>query len=61
MSKGAADCGTKIYESLGKKIDYEFEKEYAELKEAGKEFSPELDARLFEAARFYDKKYAAGR
>ena len=28
MSKGGADCGTKIYESLGKKIDYEFEKEY---------------------------------
>ena len=60
MSKGGADCGTKIYESLGKKIDYEFEKEYAELKEAGNEFSPELDARLFEAARFYEKKYAAG-
>ena len=50
----------KIMKALARKIDNEFEKEYKELNEAGKEFSPQLDAKLLEAAKFYDKRYAAG-
>lgn len=45
----------KFVKTLAKKIDDAFEKEYEELNEAGKEFSPQLDAKLFEAAKFYDK------
>lgn len=44
--------------NLAEKIDDEFEKEYAELSEIGKSFSPPLDAKLTETASFYDKKYA---
>lgn len=50
----------KFMKTLAKKIDDAFEKEYEELNEAGKEFSPQLDAKLFEAAKFYDKRYAVG-
>lgn len=50
----------KFMKTLAKKIDDEFEKEYEELNEAGKEFSPQLDAKLLEAAKFYDKRYAVG-
>lgn len=50
----------KFVKTLAKKIDDAFEKEYEELNEAGKEFSPQLDAKLFEAAKFYDKRYAVG-
>ena len=50
----------KIMKALAKKTDDAFEKEYEELNEAGKEFSPQLDAKLLEAAKFYDKRYAAG-
>lgn len=50
----------KIMKALAKKIDDAFEKEYEELNEAGKEFSPQLDGKLLEAAKFYDKQYAAG-
>lgn len=45
---------------LAEKINDEFEKEYAELSEMGKSFSPTLDAKLMETARFYGKKYVAG-
>ena len=45
----------KIMKALARKIDDAFEKECEELNEAGKEFSPQLDAKLFEAAKFYDK------
>lgn len=45
---------------LAEKINDEFEKEYAELSEIGKSFSPTLDAKLMETARFYGKKYVAG-
>ena len=50
----------KFMKTLAKKTDDAFEKEYEELNEAGKEFSPQLDAKLFEAAKFYDKRYAVG-
>ena len=50
----------KFMKTLAKKIDDAFEKEYEELNEAGKEFSPQLDAKLFEAAKFYDKRYSVG-
>ena len=50
----------KIMKALARKIDNEFEKEYEEFNAAGKEFSPELDGKLLEAAKFYDKQYAAG-
>ena len=50
----------KFMKTLAKKIDDAFEKEYEELNEAGKEFSPQLDAKLFEAAKLYDKRYAVG-
>ena len=50
----------KFMKTLAKKIDDAFEKEYEELNEAGKEFSPQLDAKLLEAAKFYDKRYAVG-
>ena len=50
----------KFMKTLAKKIDDEFKKEYEEFKEAGKEFSPQLDAKLLEAAKFYDKRYAVG-
>lgn len=50
----------KFMKALAKKIDDEFEKEYEELNEAGKEFSPQLDAKLLEAAKFYDKQYEVG-
>ena len=50
----------KIMKALARKTDYAFEKEYEELNEAGKEFSPQLDAKLLEAAKFYDKRYAVG-
>ena len=50
----------KIMKALARKTDDAFEKEYEELNEAGKEFSPQLDAKLLEAAKFYDKRYAAG-
>ncbi len=50
----------KFMKALAKKIDDEFEKEYEELNEAGKEFSPQLDAKLLEAAKFYDKQYGVG-
>ena len=46
--------------ALARKTEDAFENEYEELNEAGKEFSPQLDAKLLEAARFYDKRYAAG-
>ena len=41
---------------LARKTEDAFEKEYEELNEAGKEFSPQLDAKLLEAAKFYDKR-----
>ncbi len=50
----------KMMKALAQKIDNEFEKEYEELNEAGKKFSPQLDGKLLEAAKFYDKRYAAG-
>ena len=50
----------KIMKALARKTDDAFEKEYEELNEAGKAFSPQLDAKLLEAAKFYDKRYAAG-
>lgn len=50
----------KMMKALARKIDNEFEKEYEELNEAGKKFSPQLDGKLLEAAKFYDKRYAAG-
>lgn len=50
----------KFMKTLAKKLDDAFEKEYEELNEAGKEFSPQLDAKLLEAAKFYDKRYAVG-
>lgn len=50
----------KMMKALAQKIDNEFEKEYEELNEAGKAFSPQLDGKLLEAAKFYDKRYAAG-
>lgn len=50
----------KIMKALARKTEDAFEKEYEELNEAGKEFSPQLDAKLLEAARFYDKRYAGG-
>ena len=50
----------KIMKALAKKIDDTFEKEYEELNEAGKEFSLQLDTKLLEAAKFYDKRYAVG-
>ena len=50
----------KFMKTLAKEIDDAFEKEYEELNEAGKEFSPQLDAKLLEAAKFYDKRYAVG-
>ena len=50
----------KIMKALARKTEDAFENEYEELNEAGKEFSPQLDAKLLEAARFYDKRYAAG-
>ena len=50
----------KFMKTLAKKLDDAFEKEYEELNEAGKEFSPQLDAKLFEAAKLYDKRYAVG-
>lgn len=50
----------KIMKALARKTDDAFEKEYEELSEAGKEFSPQLDAKLLEAAKFYDKRYAVG-
>ena len=50
----------KIMKALARKTDDAFEKEYEEFNEAGKEFSPELDGKLLEAAKFYDKQYAAG-
>lgn len=50
----------KIMKALARKTDDAFEKEYEELNEAGKEFSPKLDAKLLEAAKFYDKRYAVG-
>ena len=46
----------KIMKALARKTDDAFEKEYEELSEAGKE----LDAKLLEAAKFYDKRYAVG-
>lgn len=49
-----------MMKALAQKIDNEFEKEYEELNEAGKAFSPQLDGKLLEAAKFYDKRYAAG-
>lgn len=50
----------KFMKTLAKKIDDAFEKEYEELNEAGKEFSLQLDTKLLEAAKFYDKRYAVG-
>lgn len=50
----------KMMKALARKIDDAFEKEYEELNEAGKAFSPQLDGKLLEAAKFYDKRYAAG-
>lgn len=50
----------KIMKALVKKIDDTFEKEYKELNEVGKEFSLQLDIKLLEAAKFYDKRYAVG-
>lgn len=50
----------RFMDSLSEKIDDEFEKEYAELNEIGNSFSPTLDAKLAETAKFYDKKYTAG-
>ena len=50
----------KIMKALARKTEDAFEKEYEELNEVGKEFSPQLDAKLLEAARFYDKRYAGG-
>lgn len=50
----------KIMKALARKTADAFEKEYEELNEAGKEFSPQLDTKLLEAAKFYDKQYAAG-
>ena len=50
----------KIMKALARKTEDAFEKEYEEFNEAGKEFSPELDGKLLEAAKFYDKQYAAG-
>lgn len=50
----------RFMDKLAEKIDDEFEKEYAELSEIGKSFSPMLDAKLTETAKFYDKKYTAG-
>ena len=50
----------KMMKALARKIDNEYEKEYEELNEAGKKFSPQLDGKLLEAAKFYDKRYAAG-
>jgi len=49
-----------MMKALARKTDNAFEKEYEELNEAGREFSPQLDAKLLEAAKFYDKRYAAG-
>ena len=46
--------------ALARKTDDAFEKEYEELNEVGKGFSPQLDAKLLEAAKFYDMQYAAG-
>ncbi len=50
----------KMMKALARKIDDAFENEYEELNEAGKKFSPQLDGKLLEAAKFYDKQYAAG-
>ena len=50
----------KIMKALARKIDDAFEKEYEELNKVGKGFSPQLDAKLSEAAKFYDKRYAVG-
>ena len=50
----------KIMKALARKTDDAFEKEYEELNEVGKGFSPQLDAKLSEAAKFYDMQYAAG-
>lgn len=50
----------KMMKALARKIDDAFEKEYEELNEAGKAFSPQLDGKLLEAAKFYDKRYAVG-
>ena len=50
----------KIMKALARKTDDAFEKEYEELNEVGKGFSPQLDAKLLEAAKFYDMQYAAG-
>ena len=50
----------KFMKTLAKEIDDAFEKEYEELNEAGKEFSLQLDTKLLEAAKFYDKRYAVG-
>lgn len=50
----------KIMKALARKTDDAFEKEYEELNEVGKGFSPQLDGKLLEAAKFYDKQYAAG-
>ncbi len=51
----------KFIYNLAKKIDDEFEKEYFELEELGKDFSSELDRKLLEAAKFYDREYAGSR
>lgn len=48
----------KFLKKLAQKIDNEFENEYAELSEIGKDFSPALDAKLLETAKSYDKKYS---
>ena len=50
----------KIMKALARKTDDAFEKEYEELNEVGKGFSPQLDAKISEAAKFYDMQYAAG-
>ena len=42
----------KIMKALARKTDDAFEKEYEELNEVGKGFSPQLDAKLLEAAKF---------
>lgn len=50
----------KIMKALARKTDDAFEKEYEELNEVGKGFSPQLMPKLLEAAKFYDMQYAAG-
>ncbi|MDO5303862.1 MAG: DUF4367 domain-containing protein [Clostridia bacterium] len=51
----------KIMKVLAKEIEDTFENEYEEFNEVGKGFSPELDVKLLQVARFYDKRYAIGR